>query len=139
MYALVLTSKNKKLSGVKNLKETDIDQLSMMANCKFMNEDKLGDLWLPDDPPILKGAFNELAGSLFTKDYEGCQYWISYIRLWIKAQKKLKQTIEVAHGRQPPNCPVDNAGDPYWLLWAIVKENARQNLEEYVKETMRYI
>lgn len=72
-----------------------------------------------EDSVECKLASNEIAHSLINKNLGDALYWIEWINIWEKINKKNKKTVEIK--KRNISC-IDTIyqSDPVWLIWSVI-------------------
>lgn len=123
---VLLYSQHRQIPKIVKLKEDDFNQEGMLHRLMFYGKSFQEEYWKEDDPPSLKGVFNELIGSLKERLLDNVMFWIAWIRMW-EEMKGVMPTKDA-----PETCPVILRTWFGWKIWNIFLKESKNRLVEVI-------
>jgi hypothetical protein len=124
---VLIQSQRRPIPKLQKFKEEDLDQTRMLNRLMFYGKDYQKEYWDDEnDPPSLKGVFNEFIGSLRTKQLDSVLFWLSWIKMW-----------EITKNVMPINDAPEECSLVYkswfgWKPWRIIQKEAPNQLIDYL-------
>jgi hypothetical protein len=124
---VLIQSQRRPIPKLQKFKEEDLDHTRMIDRLMFYGKDYQKEYWHDDDdPPSLKGVFNEFIGSIRARHLDSVLFWLSWIKMW-----------EITKNVMPANdasedCPLVYKTWFGWKPWKILRKEVSNNLIEYL-------
>jgi len=113
---ILLESQKRPAGAIHKLKEQDLEPEVCLRRLRFVDETFVAPFWDDEaDPKNLKGVYNELFGSLRTKNMDHTMFWLAWLRMWEQSG------AIVPSGDAPEECPVPLRAWFGWKVWRFLR------------------
>jgi len=131
---LILSRKRQPVHKGHKLKDTAFELVEITPLLRANNSELGRKHILPEDPPELYIAINELTYHVETRsgDLDLACYWVDWVLAYICAVRKAKRTVRCARRAWPP-VQEKYTRDPVWMIWDCLRAAARTSSESQFK------